>query len=116
MVVLVGLADVVVVVDDEIVVDSVADVVGVVLVGFVVVGLVEVGLVDIAVVVDDVIVVVLVAVVVGVLLVGLVVVSLVVAVVGIVVVPVIYLIQGQPSYEMLQSLLISLVTALFYYQ
>ena len=84
---LVGLADVVVVVDDEIVVDSVAEVVGVVLVG-----LVEVGLADIAVVVDDVIVV------------------------GIVVVPVIYLIQGQPSYEMLQSLLISLVTALFYYQ
>ena len=90
MVVLVGLADVVVVVDDEIVVDSVAEVVGVVLVGFVVVGLVEVGLVDIAVVVDDVIVV------------------------GIVVVPVIYLIQGQPSYEMLQSSLISLVTALLY--
>ena len=76
MVVLVGLADVVVVVDDEIVVDSVAEVVGVVLVG-----LVEVGLADIAVVVDDVIVVVLVAVVVGVLLVGLLVVSLVVAVV-----------------------------------
>ena len=111
MVVLVGLADVVVVVDDEIVVDSVAEVVGVVLVGFMLV-VVLVGLVDIAVVVDVEIVVVLVAVVVGVLLVGLVVVSLVV----VVVVSVIYLIQGQPSYEMLQSLLISLVTAFFYYQ